>query len=411
MAGISILPSAGGRVLLQIPACYRTTVTRFRFAVFVFLSVTIGAVLFYPTTAGAQTSPDLSGHWRLNPALSQLPPELGFDADYFQEPAGTEREPVQGDTRSRRSSSGRYGKMRNAMPRPESADEARRLRQLTDEARQPPSELTISTASGAVTFSDGHGYSRTFHPSGNEEVIDLGGVPVVAITRWESGQLVVLYEIEEGRQIRYAYSRTANPGRLTAEVQFIDRGTGDKVTRVYEPANETTAGTTGPAPASSSAAPPGTAPAGPSQGAAFNQKPGAEFRGLTQLGLVVEGLQSSAACGLTEDAIESAVATHLKAAGLKVLRNTDEDTYVYVNINTATVSNGLCVSRYDVSLTTHTTATMSYQPSQPPVLVEVSLFRKGNLAGGAPAAHGEAVKKDVLDYVDQIAALIKDANK
>ena len=396
--------------MLQIPACYRTTVTRFRFAVCVFLSVAISAVPFYPTTAGAQTSPDLSGHWRLNPSLSQLPPELGFDADYFQEPGGTEREPAEGGTRSRRGSSGRYGKTRNSLPRPESADEARRLRQLTDEARQPPSELTVSTGSGAVTFSDSHGYSRTFHPSGNEEVIDLGGVPVVTITRWESGQLVILYEVEEGRQIRYAYSRTGNPGRLTAEVQFIDRGTGDKVTRVYEPASETEARTTGPTPTSSSNAPPGTASAGPSQGA-FNQKPGAEFKGLTQLGLVVEGLHSSAACGLTEDAIESAVATHLKAAGLKVLRNTDEDTYVYVNINTATVSNGLCVSRYDVSLTTHTTATMSYQPSQPPVLVEVSLFRKGNLAGGAPAAHGEAVKKDVLDYVDQIAALIKDANK
>lgn len=122
-------------------------------------------------------------------------------------------------------------------------------------------------------------------------------------------------------------------------------------------------------------------------------------------------MQSWAACGLTEDAIDSAVATRLKAAGLKVLRNTDEDTYVYVNVNTATVSNGLCVSRYDVYLTTHTTATMSYQPSQPPVLVEVSLFRKGSLTGGAPAAHAEAVKKGVLEYVDQITARIRDANK
>ena len=221
---------------------------------------------------------------------------------------------------------------------------------------------------------------------------------------------MILYQVEEGRRIRYAYSRTANPDRLTAEVQFIDRGTGDKVTRVYEPASATAAGTTAATPASSSGAPPGTAPAGPPAGA-FNQKPGAEFRGLTEVGLVVEGLQSSAACGLTEDAIDSAVTTHLKAAGLKVLRNTDEDTYVYVNVNTATVSNGLCVSRYDVYLTTHTTATMSYQQSQPPVLVEVSLFHKGNLAGGAPAAHGDAVKKGVLDYVDQITARIKDANK
>lgn len=392
-------------------ACYRTAVTRFRFTVLILLSVTISTALFPATTAGEQTSPDLTGHWRLNPALSQLPHELGFDADSFQQPAGNQGESAQGGSRSRRGSSGgRYGQTRNSMPRPESAEEASRLRQLTDEARQPPPELTISTASGAITFSDGRGYSRTVQPTGNEEAIDLGGVPVVTITRWESGQLVILYEVEEGRQIRYAYSRTANPDRLTAEVQFIDRGTGDKVTRVYEPASATAPGTTRATPASSAGAPPPTVPAGPPPGA-FNQTPGAEFRGLTKVGLVVEGLPSSPACGLTEDAIDSAVATYLKAAGLKVLRNTDEDTYVYVNVNTATVSNGLCVSRYDVSLTTHTTATMSYQPSQPPVLVEVSLFRKGNLAGGAPAAHGEAVKKGVLEYVDQITALIKDANK
>ncbi len=384
--------------------------TRFSFTVLVPLSITISTVLFYPTTASAQTSPDLTGHWRLNPALSQLPQELGFDADYFQQPSGTQQESAQGGSPSRRGSSGRYGKTRNFMPRPESADEAKRLRQLTDEARHPPPDFTISTASGAITFSDGRGYSRTFHPTGSEEVIDLAGVPVVTITRWESGQLVILYEVEEGRQIRYAYSRTPNPDRLTAEVQFIDRGTADKVTRVYEPASATAAGTTAAAPVSSSGAPPGTAPAGLPPGA-FHQNPGAEFRGLTEVGLVVEGLPSSAACGLTEDAIDSAVATYLKAAGLKVLRNSDEDTYVYVNVNTATVSNGLCVSRYDVYLTTHTTATMSYQPSQPPVLVEVSLFHKGNLAGGAPAAHGEAVKKGVLDYVDQLTALIKDANK
>ena len=54
---------------------------------------------------------------------------------------------------------------------------------------------------------------------------------------------------------------------------------------------------------------------------------------------------------------------------------------------------------------------MSYRQSQPPVLVEVSLFHEGNLAGGVPAAHGDAVKKGVLEYVDQITARIKDANK
>jgi hypothetical protein len=240
-------------------------------------------------------------------------------------------------------------------------------------------------------------------------------VPVVAITRWEGAQLVILYEVEEGRQIRYVYSRASNPDRLTAEVQFIDRGNASKVIRVYEPKSASTS-TSSATPPSASGPPPGTtapegASAGPPPAGRFDQSPGAEFKGITQVGLVVEGLQSSASCGLTEDAIQSAVTTHLKAAGLKVLLNTDEDTYVYVNVNTATVSNGLCVSRYDVYLTSHTTAIMSYRQSQPPVLVEVSLFHKGNLAGDAPAAHGESVKKGVLDYIDQLTAQIRDANK
>ena len=62
-------------------ACYRTFVNRFRFIVLTCLSVTISTVLLCPATAVAQTPPNLTGHWRLNPALSQLPKELGFDAD------------------------------------------------------------------------------------------------------------------------------------------------------------------------------------------------------------------------------------------------------------------------------------------------------------------------------------------
>jgi hypothetical protein len=138
--------------------------------------------------------------------------------------------------------------------------------------------------------------------------------------------------------------------------------------------------------------------------------PGAEFKGLTQLGVVVEGLNTkSVGCGLDQGALDDAVFKRLSDAGLKVRRNADDDTYVYVNINTATISSGLCVSRFDVSLTTHTTATLSYQQS--PVLVEVSLMHMGSMAGGSSQAHAADVTKGVLDYVDQIAARIRDANK
>lgn len=134
------------------------------------------------------------------------------------------------------------------------------------------------------------------------------------------------------------------------------------------------------------------------------------LKGLTRLGVVVEGLSTqAAACGLSQDAIESAVSKRLADAGLKVALNSDEDTYVYVNVQTATIPSGLCVSRYDAFLYTHTTAKLSYQ--QVPVLVEVSLLHKGGLAGGAPTAHGDAVRKGVLEYVDQFATRIHDANR
>src|SRR5665648_906763 len=69
----------------------------------------------------------------------------------------------------------------------------------------------------------------------------------------------------------------------------------------------------------------------------------------------------AAACGLKQDTLEAAVAKRLSDAGFRVQRNSDEDTYVYVNVMTASLSTGLCVSRYDAFLYTHTTATLSYQ--------------------------------------------------
>jgi hypothetical protein len=92
-----------------------------------------------------------------------------------------------------------------------------------------------------------------------------------------------------------------------------------------------------------------------------------------------------------------------------VIRNSDDDTYLYVNINTASVSAGLCVSRYDAFLYTHTTAKLSYQGT--PVLVQVSLLHKGGIAGGAPAAHADGVLRGVQEYVDQFATRIRAANK
>ena len=297
------------------------------------------------------------------------------------------------------------------MMRPESEDEARRVRLLTDEVREPPASVTVTQSETDIAFSDDHGRSRTFHPTGKEEVIDLGGVPIVAIVRWEGAQLVVLYEVEQGRQLRYAFSRLTGPDRLTVDAQFIDHGKGDHVTRVYLAA-AATASQAGSIPAGGASQPPpqGQAPPTPAPSEALNSRPGAEFKGISTIGLVIEDLSAqSTRCGLVQTAIEGLVYKHLTDGGLQVRRNSDDDTYVYVNIKTATVADGVCVSRYDVFLTTHTAAKLSYQSS--PVLVDVTLFHKGSLSGGSPGVQAESVQSGVLTYIDQITARIRDANK
>src|SRR5262245_18679536 len=141
----------------------------------------------------------------------------------------------------------------------------------------------------------------------------------------------------------------------------------------------------------------------PAASQTFNQRPDAELKGLTKLGVVVEAMSpQAAACGLSQDALEATVSKRLSGAGFTIRRNSDEDTYVYVAASTTSLANGLCVSRYDVFLHTYTTAKLEYQDT--PVLVQVSLLHKGGLAGGASAAHAEAVMRGVQDYVDQFTA-------
>ena len=142
----------------------------------------------------------------------------------------------------------------------------------------------------------------------------------------------------------------------------------------------------------------------------FNQQPDAELKGLTRLRVVIEGLGAQAAsCGLTEAALETAVTGKLKSAGFTVLTNTDEDSYVYVNVVTGSLSTGSCVSRFDVTVYTYTTARLFYQPSA--VLVQVSLLHRGGISGGAATGHAATVVKDVSEYLDEFIARIKAANK
>jgi hypothetical protein len=350
-----------------------------------------------PASVRVQESSDFTGRWTLNRELSQFPREIGFGADWMST-RGSSPDSTPSGARGRRGAGGRGTGAFTA--RRESEDDAKRVQQLTAETRNPSVHLTIVETAAAVTIADDRGQSRTFHPDARREALQLDGVPVEVAARREAGRLVVLYTVEQGRELRYTYSRTASPPQLVVDVQFIERGGGDKVRRIYEPASATETL------AADNAAP---SPTTAKQGAG-NQQPDAELKGLTKLGIVVEDLTpQAAACGLNQNTLETAVSKRLSDAGFRVARNSDEDTYVYVNIITSSLSTGLCVSRYDAFLYTHTTAKLSYQET--PVLVQVSLLHKGGIAGGPSTAHAEGVLRGVQEYVDQFSTRIHDANK
>jgi hypothetical protein len=373
----------------------------------------------------------LQGRWTLNRGLSQIPRDVGFGMDLL--PAGTAG--ADGAARSGAASAGSPG----AASFRESEDEAQRRVQLLDEVKSPSPHLTIVETASAVTITDDRGRSRTFHPDGKQELQPLDRTSVPTVASREGPRLEVRYSAGRNREVRYTYTRNPDPPQLVVQVRLVERGGHDSVTLVYEPARpdepaapESAAPRHAPAPppgaaagASRAQAPPAQAnpvppasPATPAPPARSNPAtapvgapgPDAELRGLTALGVVIEELSPQApTCGLSRAPIEAAVSKSLSDAGFKVLRNADEDTYLYVQIMTTSVSAGLCVSRFDAFVYTYTTTTLSYQVT--PVLVQVSLLHKGGLAGGAPATHAEAVVRNLKQYVEGCAARIRAANR
>lgn len=368
------------------------------------LLIVMGAAV--PRPVSAQEPSAFAGSWTLNRQLSQFPAEVGFSADFLG-PIGPDGSPTPGRGGNRGAANG-PGIAR------ESEDDARRISVLTDEVRVPFDRLSIAAQPSLVTITPDRASARAFHTDGRDDEISLGRVTASATTRWDAGRLVILYKAQIGRELRYTYSINTSPTQLIVDVEFLERGGGDRVRRIYEPtvagdtraapASIPPAATAAPAAASVPAVPPAAQPS-----AAVDQRPDASLKGLARLGVVVEDLGTEAVgCGLKQDVLETAVSKHLTDAGLRVIRNSDDDTYLYVNINVAKVSAGLCVSRYDVTLYTHAAARLSYTES--PVLVQIELLHKGGIAGGAPAANADGVLKSVLEYVDQFSMRIRSAN-
>lgn len=344
----------------------------------------------------AQADSSLSGTWTIDREASEFPREVGFDADFAPIGRG---EPGAG----RRGPGG--GALPALRPQGESYDAAQRRQVLTDEVRFPPTRLTIVDTEQTVTLTDQQGNSRTFHPDGRAETLQIGGASVLTTAKRDGGSLVVLYAVADLRQIRYTYTHPDGTNALRVEVQFLERGSGDVVRRLYVRGDAS-------APALTRAGD-GPPPSGPaSAGAPRPVVPGAgsEFSGLAKLGLVVEEPSTQAVnCGVTRAVLEAAAAKPFTAIGLKVSTNADEDTYVHVSVMTSVMPTGMCISRYDWAIYSVTDATLSYQRA--PVLAQVLLARKGGLTGSLPATHGADVVRGLDDGLTQVAAIIRDANR
>src|SRR5438105_3022615 len=108
--------------------------------------------------------------------------------------------------------------------RRESYEEAQRLRLLTSEARNPESRLMIVDSTSAVTITNELGQSRTLHPTGREELVEIEGAMIPATTKRDGDKLIAAYHVEADRDIIYTYSATETPKRLAVDVQFLERG-------------------------------------------------------------------------------------------------------------------------------------------------------------------------------------------
>jgi hypothetical protein len=379
------------------------------------------ALVGLPDGAHAQPASPFGGIWTLNRSVSEFPPEIGFNPAWMtQGAASADGQPSSsGGGRGRRGSSGGGGGGGRSpfSSHQESYEDARRAQLLTAEARNPPTRLTIVDTPSAVTMTNELGQSRVLHPDGKEETLEIQGMLFGVTSRRDGDQLIVVYRVEQSREVRFTYAHTENPSRLVVDVQFLEKNAGDKARRVYDAGMSEVRPTTSDVRPTSSDAPgaPAHEPAPePASGQKlpenFDRRPNAELIGLKSVGIVVEDLsQQAAKCGLSHDTIESAVSKRLSDGGFTVRRNSDEDTYVYVNIMTNSLPDGTCVSRYDAFLYTQGTATLSYRDR--PVLVQVSLMHRGGIGTSAPAAHAASVTRGLQGYIDLFVTQIRDANK
>src|SRR5262249_40291358 len=150
----------------------------------------------------------------INRALTQGPKEIGFNVDWMPATSSGTSAPGSsggggGGGRGRRGSGGGGGRGSPGafVTHREGYEGARRNQLLTAAVRNPPARLMIVDTPGAVTITNELGQSRTLHPEGRQEPVDIEGVSVMVTTKRDAGRLTVGYQVAQDRELHYTYSR------------------------------------------------------------------------------------------------------------------------------------------------------------------------------------------------------------
>ncbi len=182
-----------------------------------------------PRLHAADPATRLAGRWAIDKDHSEFPAEMGFDL-----PVDAAAEGSAGSANTGRSR-GRSGGAASSLAIAREGEQTLKiLGDVTDEADHPWPVLTIGEADGVVTITDGGGQTRRFHP-GKDDEQRLADGGIITHTKWDKNALVVDYQVEKDRDVRYAYSRASDTALLVVEVSFRDHGHGDTVRRIYLP--------------------------------------------------------------------------------------------------------------------------------------------------------------------------------
>jgi hypothetical protein len=197
------------------------------------ISVALGWSL--PSRTHAQATSPFGGIWSLNRSLSEFPKEIGFDIVLPNGGDSGSQTAAPAGGRGGRGSSRSGGGGTPFAAFPESYEDGQRRRILVGEVREPSARLTIVDTPSVVTITNDRDQSRVLHPTGRATSIEVETIPITVTTTRDGDRLIVLYHVEQNRDVRWTYSPSTNPSRLSAEAQLIERGkNGDRVTRVYD---------------------------------------------------------------------------------------------------------------------------------------------------------------------------------